>query len=305
MSNVNNTTSNTMNDTNINLGSVYVLCEFNASVWTARKLDRKKSDEVVEGARAASKGAARVNKNLLAGRPELETISQLVTEARNYVYDNTTPWSDAGQRLLVTARLPKFDAKMEEFRVKFDAQVASFVQAYPTLITAQALALGDMFNRSEYPTAGDITQKFAMSCEYFPLPTAGDLRLDIVNEIQDDLRKRLQRTEQARIQKAVADINEKFVAHLKRMADRLVTDTDPQTGEPKGRRFTETLVSSAFELCDMVADYNISGDADLRYAKQRLEAVLAGVTSDTLREDPIKREDVRRTVSSILNQFQL
>jgi len=216
-----------------------------------------------------------------------------------------TPWSDSGQRLLVTARLPKFDARMEEFKAKFDEQVASFVAAYPTLITAQALALGDMFNRAEYPTASEIEHKFAMSCEFFPLPTAGDLRLDIVNEIQDDLRKRLQRTEAARIQKAVADINEKFVAHLKRMADRLTTDTDPKTGGPVNRRFTETLVSSAFELCDMVADYNINGDAELRDAKQRLEAALTGVTVNTLREDPVKREEVRYTVASILNKFQL
>lgn len=294
-----------MTDKNVNLGSVYVLCEFNASVWTARKLDRKKSDEVVSGARAASKGAARVNKNLLAGRPELEEITRLVTEARNYVYDNTAPWSDSGQRLLVAARLPKFDARMEEYKGQFNAQVASFVAAYPTLITAQALALGDMFNRAEYPTAGEIEHKFAMSCEFFPVPTAGDLRVDLVNEIQDELRARLQKTADARAQRAVAEINERFIAHLKRMSDRLTTDIDPKTGEPVGRRFTETLVSSAFELCDMVTDYNLTGDPNWVTAKQRLEQALNGVTVNTLREDPVKREEVRYTVSSILNQFQL
>lgn len=294
-----------MNDTNINLGSMYVLCEFNASVWTARKLDRKKTDDVVTGSGAASKGAARVNKNLLAGRPELEEITRLVTEARNYVYENTAPWSDAGQRLLVAARLPKFDAKMEDYKGKFNDLVGAFVNVYPTLITAQALALGDMFNRAEYPTATDIAHKFAMECAYLPVPTAGDLRVDLVNDIQNDLRTRLKKMEQARVDKAVADINEKFIAHLKRMADRLTTDTDPKTGEPVGRRFTETLVSGAFELCDMVADYNINGDPEMAVARQRLESALTGVTVVSLREDPIKREEVRYTVSSILNQFQI
>ena len=294
-----------MNDKNVNLGSVYVLCEFNASVWTARKLDRKKSDEVVSGANAASKGAARVNKNLLAGRPELEEITRLVTETRNYVYENTAPWSDSGQRLLVAARLPKFDARIEDFKDKFAAQVSSFVDAYPTLITAQAMALGDMFNRNEYPTAGEIAHKFAMECAYLPVPSAGDLRIDLVNDIQDDLRARLAKMEQARVDKAMTDINEKFIAHLKRMADRLTTDIDPKTGEPVGRRFTETLVSSAFELCDMVADYNITGNTDMLAAKRRLEQALTGVTVTTLRENVEKREEVRYTVSTILNQFQL
>lgn len=294
-----------MNDKNINLGSMYVLCEFNASVWTARKLDRKKTDDVVTGSGATSKGAARVNKNLLAGRPELDEITRLVTEARNYVYENTAPWSDAGQRLLVAARLPKFDARMEDFKGKFTEIIENFISVYPTLITAQALALGDMFNRAEYPTATDIAQKFAMECAYLPVPTAGDLRIDLVNDIQDDLRARLQKMEQTRVNNAVADINDKFIAHLKRMADRLTTDADPKTGDLVNRRFTETLVSSAFELCDMVADYNLTGDTEMNVARQRLEAALAGVTVTTLRDDSIKREEVRYTVSSILNQFQI
>lgn len=294
-----------MNDKNINLGSLYVLCEFNASVWTARKLDRKKTDDVVTGSGAASKGAARVNKNLLAGRPELEEISKLVTEVRNYVYDNTAPWSDAGQRLLVASRLPKFDQRVADYKTQFDDAVHAFVSIYPTLISAQALSLGDMFNRSEFPTATEIATKFAMACEYLPVPTAGDLRVDLVNDIQDDLRARLSKMETARVDKAVADINEKFTAHLKRMADRLTTDTDAKTGEPVGRRFTETLVSSAFELCDMVGDYNIGQDPDLIAARRRLETALTGVTVTTLRDDPAKREEVRYTVSSILNQFQI
>lgn len=294
-----------MNDKNINLGSLYVLCEFNASVWTARKLDRKKTDDVVTGSGAASKGAARVNKNLLAGRPELEEISKLVTEVRNYVYDNTAPWSDAGQRLLVASRLPKFDQRVADYKTQFDDAVHAFVSIYPTLISAQALSLGDMFNRSEFPTATEIATKFAMACEYLPVPTAGDLRVDLVNDIQDDLRARLSKMETARVDKAVADINEKFIAHLKRMADRLTTDTDAKTGEPVGRRFTETLVSSAFELCDMVGDYNIGQDPDLIAARRRLETALTGVTVTTLRDDPAKREEVRYTVSSILNQFQI
>ena len=52
-----------------------MLVEFNASVWTARKLDRSTSEEVVNSKNAAAKDAARVNKHLLAGRNELEEIN--------------------------------------------------------------------------------------------------------------------------------------------------------------------------------------------------------------------------------------
>ena len=288
---------------NFNLNSVAMLCEFNASVWTARKLDRKKSDDVVNGAGAKAKGAARVNKNLLAGRGELEAIGSLVGEARTYVYENTTPWSDAGQRLIITARLPKFDSRIEDYKSRFNLLVDDFVNLYPTLITAQAMALGDMFDRSEFPSASEIRHKFAMSCDYIPVPAAGDIRVDIGNQAQDELRARLEATSNARLNKAMADVTERFVGHLRRMADRLVTEKD-KNGEDKSRRFTETLVSSAFELCDLVRDYNVTGDPVLGEARKALESALTGVTVVTLRDDPIKREEVRVATNTILSKFK-
>jgi hypothetical protein len=288
---------------NFNLDSVALLCEYNASVWTARKLDRKKSDDVVSGAGAKQKGAARVNKNLLAGRPELEEITSLVGAARTYVYDNTLPWSNNGQRLLVTTRLPKFDARMQEFKEEFETKVEGFVSVYPTLITAQAMALGDMFNRAEFPLASEIRTKFAFSFDYLPVPASGDLRVDIGTQAQEELRARLEHMAVVRVEKAMAEINEKLSTHLRRMADRLTTDTEPDTGERTVRRFTDTLVSGALELCDLVADYNVTGDKTLAQARTMLESALTGVTSQTLRDDPAKREDVRSAVNDILNKF--
>ena len=288
---------------NFNLDSVALLCEFNSSVWTARSLDRKKSDDVVSGAGAKQKGAARVNKNLLAGRPELEEIASLVGAARTYVYDNTLPWSNNGQRLLVTTRLPKFDARMQEFKEEFDNKVEGFVNVYPTLITAQAMALGDMFNRAEFPLASEIRTKFAFSFDYLPVPASGDLRVDIGTQAQEELRARLEHMAVVRVENAMAEINEKLSTHLRRMADRLTTDTKPDTGEEVARRFTDTLVSGALELCDLVADYNVTGDKTLAQARTMLESALNGVTAQTLRDDPAKREDVRSAVNDILNKF--
>jgi len=83
---------NTLNTPTYNLSTCAMLVEFNASVWTARKLDRSTTDEVVSNKNAGSKDAARVNKNLLAGRTELDVVQQAVSKARQFVYDNTLPW---------------------------------------------------------------------------------------------------------------------------------------------------------------------------------------------------------------------
>jgi len=162
--------------TRYNIDTCALLVELNVSQWTARKLDRSTTDELVTNKNAQSKGAARVNKNLFAGRSELEVVGKHVTEVRSYVYDNTLPWSDSGIRLLPSARFMEFNTKLQEAEDKFYGLVTEFVTVYPSLITAQAMALGDMFNRNDYPHHNDIEHRFNFNVNYMPVPASGDFR---------------------------------------------------------------------------------------------------------------------------------
>ena len=284
-----------------NLDTCAMLVEFNASVWTARKLDKSTTDEVVTNKNAAAKDAARVNKHLLAGRTELDTVQQMIGRARSYVYDNTLPWSDSGLRLLPTVNFMAFNEKMSQFEEEFETLVASFIGIYPTLITAQALALGDMFKRDDYPTANEIMTKFAFRVGYLPVPTAGDFRVDIGNAAQEELKEKLNRMAEERVDAAMRDIRERLGTHLKRMSDRLTTDY--VQGEAKQRRFHDSLVDGALELCDLTKALNVVGDPSLEQARKSLEEALLGVTPNELRKNEHIRQDTKKAVDAILNKF--
>jgi hypothetical protein len=296
-----------------NIDTCSMLVEFNASVWTARKLDRKVSDEVVASKSAGSKAAARVNKNLLAGRGELEVIQNHVTAVRNYVYDNTLPWSDSGLRLLPTIRFMEFNARMQDEENKYWDLCKAFVTVYPSLITAQAMALGDMFKRDEYPAPDTIAHKFGFSVNYMPVPTAGDFRIDVGNDAQRELQEKLSALADERVAKAMADVRARIKGHLERMVDRLGVDV--VAGEAKPRRFHDSMIETGFELCDLVKGLNIVGDNDLEAARASLESCLAGVSvrtkksgtemsvADTLREDMQQRSAVKSQVEGLLNKF--
>lgn len=290
-----------MTQPRFNLDTCSMLVEFNASVWTARKLDKSTTDEVVANKNAAAKDAARVNKHLLAGRTELDVIQQAVTRARQFVYDNTLPWSDSGLRLLPTVNFQKFAERMNAFDDEVAALVKAFVAIYPSLITAQAMALGDMFKRDDYPTANEIMTKFSFRVNYMPVPVAGDFRVDIGNQAQQDLRERLERLANERIEAAMADVRRRLGEHMKRMSDRLTTDT--VAGETKRRRFHDSLVDGALELCDMVKSLNVVGDQSLETARKALSDCLLGVTPEELRQNEAVREDTKKAVDAILDKF--
>ena len=284
-----------------NIDTCAMLVEFNASVWTARKLDKSTTDEVVASKNAGAKDAARVNKHLLAGRTELDVIQQAVSRARQFVYDNTAPWSDSGLRLLPTVNFMKFTERMNDFEEEMEALVKSFVAIYPTLITAQALALGDMFKRDDYPTANEIMTKFSFRVNYMPVPSSGDFRVDVGNQAQAELKARLESLTQERIDSAMADVRERLSTHLKRMSDRLTTDY--VNGEAKQRRFHDTLVDGALELCDLTKSLNVTNDMALEEARKQLEQLLVGVSPADLRKNEAIRQDVKKNVDAILDKF--
>jgi len=278
-----------------------MLVEFNASVWTARKLDKTTTNEVVASKNAGAKDAARVNKHLLAGRTELDIIQQAVGRARQFVYDNTAPWSDSGLRLLPTINFMKFTERMNDFEEEMETLVKAFVVIYPTLITAQALALGDMFKRDDYPSANEMMTKFSFRVNYMPVPSSGDFRVDVGNQAQAELKARLESLTQERIDSAMADVRERLSTHLKRMSDRLTTDYIG--GEAKQRRFHDTLVDGALELCDLTKALNVTNDLALETARSQLEQLLVGVTPTDLRKNEAIRQDVKRNVDAILDKF--
>ena len=193
-----------------NIDSCALLVEFNASVWTARKLDKSATDEVVISKRAGAKDAARVNKHLLAGRNELDVIQKHVGAVRTFVYENTLPWSDTGIRLLPTSKFMDFNDRMGKLEEEFVELVNDFVQVYPSLNTAQAMALGDMFDRSEYPSAGEMAHKFSFRLNFMPVPKAGDFRVDVGNEAQEELQKKLAKLADERIELAMKDAREQL-----------------------------------------------------------------------------------------------
>jgi len=284
-----------------NIDSCTLLVEFNASVWTARKLDKNATDEVVVSKRAGAKDAARVNKHLLAGRNELDVIQKHVNAVRTYVYENTLPWSDTGIRLLPTSKFMDFNDRMGKLEEEFVELVNDFVQVYPSLITAQAMALGDMFDRSEYPSAGEMSHKFSFRLNFMPVPKAGDFRVDVGNEAQEELQKKLAKLADERIELAMKEARERLKSHLERMMERL--KVEEVNGKVTKSRIHDSLVEGGLELCDVLKALNLTNDPVLEKARATLERLLRTVDVDDLRKHDSARVEVRTQVAEIMDKF--
>lgn len=275
-----------------------MLVDLNIAVYSGRKQDKATQSEVTASKGSASKKAASVYKNLFAECKELDAITKFQARARAEHYKLTLPWNDHGARLLPTAALQDYKRTMNRYQNEFDQLVLAFLDKYDTLVAAAAFQLGTLFDRDEYLSRTQVARRFRMDISFTPLPTAGDFRLDIESEVQQELVQQYEKRLQAQLSQATQDSWTRLYEALKRMSDRLTIEEDG-----KKRVFHDTMVTGAQELCELLTAMNVTQDPALEKARRQLEAVLSGVTPKELREEDSTRIQTKQRVDEILSAF--
>jgi len=234
----------------------------------------------------------------LLSAQELDAITKFQARARAEHYKLTKPWNDYGARLLPTALLQKYKVEMNQAESEFNRLVDVFLDKYDTLVAAAAFQLGTLFDRDEYPTREQVARKFRFDISYAPLPTAGDFRLDIESEVQRDLMRQYEKRMEQQLEAAAQDSWTRLHEALTRLSDRLVVEDDG-----KKRKFHDTMVTGALELCELLTDMNVTNDPALEKARRKLEEALSGVTPKELREEDSTRTITKQKVDAILASF--
>jgi hypothetical protein len=283
----------------IGIATSSMLVELNISCWTARKLDKKVSEEV-DVAKNTKGRAGNYHKHLLAGNPHLDGILKYAANTRLWNNKQTVPWSDSGPRIVTMENLFNggYKRELDNRKNEFYKLVDTFDSVYPTLISAMAFQLGDLFDRDEYPEPDKIRSKFNYSYTISPLPTSGDFRVDIGEQAKAELMQHYESQFNERLGTAMRDVWERLYECLKHMSERLSSDEGG-----KRKVFHGTLITNARELVGLLARLNITQDPKLEQARRDLEAVISNTDIDVLKESDYVRESVKQKVDEIINKF--
>ena len=271
-----------------------VLVDLNISVWTGRKMDKRVSEQV-DASNNTKTRAGNYHKKLLAGTQKLDELQKLVSAVRIWHYAQTLPWSDGGSRLLPMANFFDYKATLNDYQQQFEESVNEFLQDYPTLVSAAAFQLGDLFDSDEYPSADKLVDKFKFKYVFLPVPDAGDFRVDVGDAYKNELQEQYQNFYQDKLNNAMQDAWERLHDCLTRMSEKLA-GTEKQI-------FRDTLVNNATDLCELLTKLNVTGDSKLELARKKLESALVGVTADELRKHEDLRHDTKAKVDEILSMF--
>lgn len=282
-----------------------MLVDLNISAWTGRKQDKKVAEEI-DAAKSTKTKAGNYHKKLLAGTDKLDDIQKLVSAIRIWHYTQTLPWSDSGSRLLPMKNFFDYKATLSDYETQFADAVDVFIKEYPTLVSAAAFQLGDLFDADEYPDAEELRDKFKFRYVFLPVPDVGDFRVDVNEAHKNELQAQYESFYQNKLSEAMQDAWDRLHECLKKMSEKLADSQSPRTtkdGEVRAQIFRDSLVTNAVELCDLLTKLNVTGDPNLETARKQLEVVMAGVTPKDLREDDDLRLDTKARVDQILSMF--
>ena len=281
----------------MSISSSAVLVRQSISTWTANKLDKRQTNQVLANNNATG-NAAQVRKNLMVGTRAAKDIFDYAGACRLSHHTFTLPWEDRGSRLLPTSLVMQYKQDANFRRQKFDLMVDKFIAHYPEHIQTSRNYLGGLFNSDDYPCIDELRSKYEYRLVWTPIADSGHFYLDIPARDLDEMKQSLTVENDERLKNAMGSAWDRLHKTLTTMSEKLV---EPE-GEDK-KRWHDTFVTNAHDLCKILSHLNVTGDPELERARKSLETAMVGVDIEDLKGSPLARMQTKSKVDSILSQF--
>ena len=271
-----------------------LLVQLSISQWTARKFDRKATQEIANS-HGVDPNVGRYNKSLLPMNDLLKELHKESAQIRRDFYDNTVPWGIEGTFMLPTGNYLNFMTDFRNKKTVWMSKANLFCQHYPQFKQDAAQVLGSMFDPTQYPDDDEIWGKFNMDIAVMPVPTT-DFRTQLCDDelqrVHDEIEQRVTNAAQV----GMTDVWERLYTKVKHIADKL---SDPKA------IFRDTTITNARELCELLPRLNFADDPNLEAMRQEVEQQLLGYHPDSLRNDPILRADKAKQAREITKKMDI
>lgn len=233
----------------MNIQDKAVLVDLKISSWAAQATDHKLSDEI-NITKTGSTNSGRYIKKLLPANDQIKQIQQIANKLRKEFQEATLDW-EGSSRLLPIEKLDDWVKTYNHYQNLFNTAVQNFVNAYPESINKAELALGELFNREDYPD--DIASYFAVAQKIKPIPT-DDFRTEIDSEVIRQLREEAKQATEEQTNKATKAFLEKLLLDI----NRIINATGPDA-----KRTRNSLFDTLRGTLNNAKAFNFNSNAEL------------------------------------------
>jgi hypothetical protein len=275
-----------------------MLASVTITLWSARRVDKKVTDEVNQR-HGATSDAGRYNKLLIA-RDGLDMVAKAAGAARTQHYDMTQPWLDNGSRILASALYMNYRQTMDGLKSEFERAANEFEREYPAYVEDAERRLNGMFRPDDYPPPHDIRSRFTFEVKVLPCPDASDFRIDIAQEHAEDIRRDVEQRMKQALNDAMGDTVRRVVETVGHMADRLRAFKPATRKSAAAGVFRDSLVENVRDLARLLPAFNLIESDVLADVARRIERELCAENAQSLRDSAKLRKTVADSAKRIV-----
>lgn len=271
-----------------------VLVDLTISSWAGRVKDKRVTQEVHDS-HGASENVGNFWKRLFGRKvPEIAAITTAVNFLTNGHRAHTLPWSDQGRRMLPTANHFAHAEMVREGGAMLRKAVDGLVTALERLKKAEKIRMNGLYNEDDYPSAEELRSKYAVRVDYYPIPAAGDFRVDLPKEHLQEMAEQLVERRMEGVRDAIVELWQRFGDAVTHFRDRL----------KKGEYLHPTTVTRLRDMVDVLGRLNVTGDVQLSELRQEVLRQLTAHDVETLKDDDQVRKATVKQADAILRKMQ-
>jgi|WetSurSiteA1Bulk_404760.scaffolds.fasta_scaffold14590_3 hypothetical protein len=226
----------------------------------------------------------------------LSDMETCISQARHIHRTMTLPWNDVGYRLLPNTKFFDFVNAVNKVKEKF-VQAREYFKENLDLYKQEGMTRLGIYAGDFYPkNVDDIDKLFQLEIMIRPVPNTNDIRVEVPQEILDEIRKESNTALYEDTAMAVKDVWSRFNKVLTHMHSKLSKD-DP-------KKFRSSMIKNIENMISMVPQYNLVDDEELNKITDEAKVIVDNIKGiDDLKEDESLRKDTVDKLTILLDKF--
>jgi hypothetical protein len=276
------------------LASGGLLAELSIGAYNPQRKDTRVTD-AVHSAEGASADSGQYVKRLFPGVKQFGEIKTLEMRARHLHKKKTTPFSDSGQRYLITPVMPSYVEGITGIEMQFWQVVQGIEDNYDAILKEVAHRLGNTFDIGLYPSRERVKYQFKFHHALVPVPEINGFDKvggDAVKILRNEFVEHMRHVERGIVEEMTSNTRKV----LTKMSERLDYD-----GDEEKKTFKNTLVTNVRDWHTHMSQYNeVLKIDEVATLTHQVNGVLEMANPEVLRQSSSVRREVKQKVDAIL-----
>jgi len=288
-------TRNSKNDFVLQRDAMLVRCRIHS--YNAKTKDKEVRDKAADE-NQADRNMLHVVRDILP-KEALRGLHRNNGDLRTFVYNVTLPWEDGGYRLLPVKAYDRFEAGVRKHTDTQEQLLSELLESYQDWKDQAKTKLGKLYKEEDYLSVEQIKSRFRFAIKYAPVPQSNHFVADLVNGSVKKIRQEIEAENEHRIKGTITNVAERVTTALNRLVEKMREPARKQKSGKETPVFRDSIIGNIVELVELLPALNITNDPLIEKARQQVEAELAGINPEELRESSDSRKEVANKAEEI------